>query len=169
MPKVSHQLLILTLLCLAGCGYQLQKPLAISEHKQAIFIDGDRLLTLELKKYLRSQGVIVSDALSNASSHISLRVINHDSRNITLSAEGRDAQSAHRLSVSIEWLSLQKNSTSQPSKSVILAPTPLHAELIQMQNPDNIAAQQSTKERTLEQLRARIIAKILNIIRLNGA
>jgi hypothetical protein len=37
-----------------------------------------------------------------------------------------------------------------------------------LQNPDNVAAQQSTKERLQQQLGDRIIAKILHIIRLNS-
>jgi outer membrane lipopolysaccharide assembly protein LptE/RlpB len=170
MLRLSHQLFIILLFCLVGCGYQLQKPLVISDHRQAIFIDGDRSLALKLKKQLRSQGINVSDSLSNASSRITLAVIERNSRNLTLSADSRDAQTAHRLSVSIEWLSLRKHDISlQPiSTSVILSTTSVHAELVQLQNPDNVAAQQSTKERIQQQLGDRIIAKILHIIRLNS-
>ena len=75
MPRLSQQLLIILLFCLVGCGYHLQKPLVISDHRQAIFIDGDGLLALKLKKQLRSQGTIVSDALSDANSRITLDVI----------------------------------------------------------------------------------------------
>ncbi|MEE3240444.1 MAG: hypothetical protein VX231_05695 [Pseudomonadota bacterium] len=170
MLRLSHQLLIIILFSLVGCGYQLQKPLVISDHRQAIFIDGDRLLALKLKKHLRSQGVIVSDTLSNANSRITIAVIERDSRNLTLSDDSRVGQTAHSLSVTVEWLSLQKSDISlQPiSTSVILAPTSVHAELVQLQNPDNVAAQQSTKERLQQQLGDRIIAKMLHIIRLNN-
>ena len=168
MLRLSHQLLIILMFCLVGCGYQLQKTLVISDHRQAIFIDGDRLLALKLTKQLRSQGIIVSDSLSNANSRITLAIIERDSRNLTLSADNRDAQAVHRLSVSIEWLSLQKSDTSLQSTSVIVPPISVHAELVQLQNPDNIAAQQSTKERLQQQLADRIIAKILHIIRLNS-
>ena len=170
MLRLSHQLLIILLFCLVGCGYQLQKPLVISDHRQAIFIDGDRLLALKLKKQLRSQGIIVSDTLSNANSRITIAVIERDSRNLTLSDDSREGQTAHNLSVTIEWLSLQKSDISlQPiSTSVILPPTSVHAELVQLQNPDNVAAQQSTKERLQQQLGDRIIAKMLHIIRLNN-
>ena len=169
MLRLSHQLLIILFFCLVGCGYQLQKPLVISDHRQAIFIDGDRLLALKLKKQLRSQGIIVSDTLGNAN-NIILAVIERGSRNLTLSADSRDGQTAHRLSVTIEWLSLQKSDiSSQPiTTSVILPPTSVHAELVQLQNPDNVAAQQSTKERLQQQLSDRIIVKILHIIRLNS-
>lgn len=168
MLRLSHQLFIILLFCLVGCGYQLQKPLVISDHRQAIFIDGDRSLALKLKKQLRSQGINVSDSLSNASSRITLAVIERDSRNLTLSADSRDAQTAHRLSVSIEWLSLRKHDISSQTTLVILPSTSVHAELVQLQNPDNVAAQQSTKERLQQQLGDRITAKILHIIRLNS-
>ena len=170
MPRLSQQLLIILLFCLVGCGYHLQKPLVISDHRQAIFIDGDGLLALKLKKQLRSQGTIVSDALSDANSRITLDVIERGSRNLTLSADSRDGQKVHRLSVTIEWLSLQKSDISSQiiTTSVILPPTSVHAELVQLQNPDNVAAQQSTKERLLLQLGDRIIAKILHIIRINS-
>ena len=170
MFRLSHQLLVILLFFLVGCGYQLQKPLEISDDRQAIFIDGNRLLALKLKKQLRSRGIIVSDALSNSNSRITLTVIERDSRNLTLSADGRDGQTAHRLSVSIEWLFLQKSDIpSQPiTTSVILPPTNVHAELIQLQNPDNVAAQQSTKERLQQQLGDRIITEILHIIRFNS-
>ena len=170
MLRLSYQPLIILLFCLVGCGYQLQKPLVINDHRQAIFIDGDRLLALKLKKQLRSQGIIVCDTLGNAKSRITLAVIERDSRNLTLRDDSRDGQKAHRLSVTIEWLSLQKSEiSSQPiSTSVILPPTSVRAELVQLQNPDNVAAQQSTKERIEQQLGDRIIAKILHIIRLNS-
>ena len=170
MFRSSHLLLIIIFFCLVGCGYQLQKPLEISDHRQAIFIEGDRLLALKLKKQLRSRGIIVSDALSNANSRITITIIERDSRNLTLSADSRDGQTAHRLSVTIEWLSLEKSDiSSQPmTTSVILPPTNVYAELVQLQNPDNVAAQQSTKERLLLQLGDRIIAKILHIIRINS-
>ncbi|MDG2473620.1 MAG: hypothetical protein P8M71_10985 [Pseudomonadales bacterium] len=168
MLRLSHQLFIILLFCLVGCGYQLQKPLVISDHRQAIFIEGDRLLTVKLKKQLRSQGIIVSDTLSTANSRITLAVIERDSRNLTLSADSRDAHTAHRLSVSIEWLSLRKHDISSQTALVILPSTTVHAELVQLQNPDNVAAQQSTKERLQQQLGDRITAKILHIIRLNS-
>lgn len=169
MMRLPHQLLILILLCLASCGYQLQKPLTISDHRQAIFIDGDRLLVLNLKKQLRNQGIVISNDISNANSRIKLSIVERESRNIALSAEGRDAQSLHRLTVSIEWLSLQKiNAAALPLTPIILASTNIYAESIQLKNPDNITAQQSTHDRIQEQLSERIINKILNIIRLNG-
>ena len=70
MLRLSHQLLIILFFYLVGCGYQLQKPLVISDHRQAIFIDGDRLLALKLKKQLRRQGIIISDTLGNANSRL---------------------------------------------------------------------------------------------------
>ena len=90
------------MLLLTACGYQLQKPIAVDDNTQPVYVDGDRLLSLALKQQLRSNGIALASNSSNANSIITVVVVDNENRSYSVSADARDAEALRSMTASIE-------------------------------------------------------------------
>jgi len=150
------------ILLLTACGYQLQKPIAVDDNTQPVYVEGDRLLSLALKQQLRSNGIALVSNASSASSIITVALIDNDSRSYSVSVDARDAEALRSMAASIEW---HRIATSESSDRTLIQKTIVDAEVVQIQNPDNVAAQNSEGEILVRELRERLVEKMISLIR----
>ena len=148
-------------LLLSACGYQLQKPLSIEADIQPVYVEGDRLISLALKQQLRANGITLSKTASSANSIMNVSLINSDSRSYSLSIDARDAEVLRSMTASLEW----HRTTSNSSERQILEKATVSAEVVQVNNPDNFAAQDSESEILVNELRDRLTEKMISLIR----
>ena len=150
------------MLLLTACGYQLQKPIAMDDNTQPVYVEGDRLLSLALKQQLRSNGIALVSNASSASSIITVALVDNESRSYSVSVDARDAEALHSMAASIEW---HRIATSEGSDRTLIQKTVVDAEVVQIQNPDNVAAQKSEGEILVRELRERLVEKMISLIR----
>ena len=149
-------------LLLTACGYQLQKPIAMDDNTQPVYVEGDRLLSLTLKQQLRSNGIELVSNSSSASSIITVALVDNESRSYSLSVDARDAEVLRSMAASIEW---HRIATSGNSDRTLIQKIVVDAEVVQIKNPDNVAAQNSESEILVRELRERLVEKMINLIR----
>ena len=161
--NIKATTIVVIALLLSACGYQLQKPLVVEANTQPVYVEGDRLISLALKQQLRSNGIQIAKTTSAANSVITVAVINTDNRSYSVSADARDAEILRSMTASIEWhhRAAKKNSNAQR----LLEKTFISTEVVQVKNPDNVAAQNSESETLLRELRERLAEKMINLIR----
>lgn len=147
---------------LSACGYQLQKPLSLAASTQPIYIEGDRRISLALKQQLRSNGIEIAEKSSAASSVITVSLIDNDRRSYSISVDARDAETLRSMTAAIEWrYRANKNNSSRQ----LLKKSLVSAEVVQVKNPDNVAAQSSESEILMRELRERLVEKMISLIR----
>jgi len=149
-------------LLLSACGYQLQRPIALDDNTQPVYVDGDRLISIALKQQLRSNSIAIVSTASSAKSIITVALIDNDSRSYSVSADARDAESLRSMAASIEW---HRIAASENIERTLIEKTVVNAEVVQTQNPDNVAAQDSEGEILMRELRARLVEKMISLIR----
>ena len=149
-------------LLLSACGYQLQRPIALDDNTQPVYVDGDRLISIALKQQLRSNSIAIASTASSAKSIITVALIDNDSRSYSVSADARDAESLRSMAASIEW---HRIAASENIERTLIEKTVVNAEVVQTQNPDNVAAQDSEGEILIRELRARLVEKMISLIR----
>ena len=147
---------------LTACGYQLQKPIILDDNTQPVYVDGDRLISIVLKQQLRSNSIATVSNASSAKSIIKVALIDNDSRSYSVSANARDAESLRSMAASIEW---HRIAASENIERTLIQKTIVNAEVVQTQNPDNVAAQNSEGEILIRELRERLVEKMINLIR----
>ena len=152
---------VITLL-LTACGYQLQKPIILDDNTQPVYVDGDRLISIALKQQLRSNSIATVSNASSAKSIITVALIDNDSRSYSVSADARDAESLRSMAASIEW---HRIAASENIERTLIQKTVVNAEVVQTQNPDNVAAQNSEGEILIRELRERLVEKMISLIR----
>ena len=152
---------VITLL-LTACGYQLQKPIILDDNTQPVYVDGDRLISIALKQQLRSNSIAIVSNASSAKSIITVALIDNDSRSYSVSANARDAESLRSMAASIEW---HRIAASENIERTLIQKTVVNAEVVQTQNPDNVAAQNSEGEILIRELRERLVEKMISLIR----
>ena len=152
---------VITLL-LTACGYQLQKPIAVDDNTQPVYVEGDRLLSLALKQQLRSNGIALVSNASSANSIITVALVDNESRSYSVSVDARDAEALRSMAASIEW---HRIATSEGGDRTLIQKTIIDAEVVQIQNPDNVAAQNSEGEILVRELRERLVEKMISLIR----
>ena len=150
------------MLLLTACGYQLQKPIAVDDNTQPVYVEGDRLLSIALKQQLRSNGITLANNASSANSIITVALIDNDSRSYSVSIDARDAEALRSMVASIEW---HRIATSENDDRILIPKTAVDAEVVQIQNPDNVAAQNSEGEILVRELRERLVEKMISLIR----
>ncbi len=150
------------MLLLTACGYQLQKPIAVDDNTQPVYVDGDRLLSLALKQQLRSNGIALASNSSNANSIITVVVVDNENRSYSVSADARDAEALRSMTASIEW---HRIIGGKNSNRTLIQKTIVDAEVVQIKNPDNVAAQNSEGEILVRELRERLVEKMVSLIR----
>lgn len=149
----------------SGCGYQLQKPLSINNAEQPVYVDGDLLLALALKRQLALNNISTSKRLSDAGSVVSVGLIDDDSRSYSISLDGRNAEVLRTMKASIEWRSVNSKKTNTSDNRELLARSIVSAEQVQIQNPDNVTAQTRETESISKEMRETLAAKMLNLMR----
>lgn len=159
---IKATIIVVIALLLTACGYQLQKPIAMDDNTQPVYVDGDRLLSLALKQQLRSNGIALVSNASSANSIITVALVDNDSRSYSVSVDARDAEALRSMAASIEW---HRIATSESSDRTLIQKTIVDAEVVQIQNPDNVAAQNSEGEILVRELRERLIEKMISLIR----
>ena len=152
---------VITLL-LTACGYQLQKPIVLDDNTQPVYVDGDRLISIALQQQLRSNSIALANNASSAKSIITVALINNKSRSYSVSADARDAESLRSMAASIEW---HRIAATENSERTLIQKTVVNAEVVQIQNPDNVAAQNSEGEILVRELRERLVEKMISLIR----
>ena len=159
---IKATIIVVIALLLTACGYQLQKPIAMDDNTQPVYVDGDRLLSLALKQQLRSNGIALVSNASSANSIITVALVDNDSRSYSVSVDARDAEALRSMAASIEW---HRIATSESSDRTLIQKTIIDAEVVQIQNPDNVAAQNSEGEILVRELRERLVEKMISLIR----
>lgn len=159
---IKATIIVVIALLLTACGYQLQKPIAMDDNTQPVYVDGDRLLSLALKQQLRSNGIALVSNASSANSIITVALVDNDSRSYSVSVDARDAEALRSMAASIEW---HRIATSESSDRTLIQKTIVDAEVVQIQNPDNVAAQNSEGEILVRELRERLVEKMISLIR----
>ena len=159
---IKATLIAVITLLLTACGYQLQKPITIDDSIQPVYIDGDRLMSLALKQQLRSNGIALANNSSTANSIITVAVIDNESRSYSVSADARDAEVLRSMAASIEW---HRITGGKNSNRTLIQKTKVDAEVVQIKNPDNVAAQNSEGEILVRELRERLVEKMVSLIR----
>ena len=159
---IKATIIVVIALLLTACGYQLQKPIAMDDNTQPVYVDGDRLLSLALKQQLRSNGIALVSNASSANSIITVALVDNDSRSYSVSVDARDAEAVRSMAASIEW---HRIATSESSDRTLIQKTIVDAEVVQIQNPDNVAAQNSEGEILVRELRERLVEKMISLIR----
>ena len=159
---IKATIIVVIALLLTACGYQLQKPIATDDNTQPVYVDGDRLLSLALKQQLRSNGIALVSNASSANSIITVALVDNDSRSYSVSVDARDAEALRSMAASIEW---HRIATSESSDRTLIQKTIVDAEVVQIQNPDNVAAQNSEGEILVRELRERLVEKMISLIR----
>lgn len=154
--------LVVVTAIISGCGYQLQKPLQVSAQAQPIFIEGELLLGIALKRQLAANGISTTKLLRNAGSQVKIKLIEDDIRSYSVSLDGRNAEVQRSMSASIEWKLVNKDSDTEKQ---LLSQTTVSAEQVQIQNPDNVSAQASEAELIAQELREQLAEKMLNVMR----
>lgn len=169
--------MLLTATLLSSCGYQLQKPLSIEAQAQPVYVEGSLLLSIQLKRELIANNIHVSNDRHSAKSIISIHSINYDNRSFSVSKDGHDAEIQRNLSAEVKWVyknnpagasaltAVHASDESSDERRTILPYTVVSAEIVQVQNPDNKAAQQQESELLLRELHAEIITKTISLIR----
>ena len=152
---------VITLL-LTACGYQLQKPIALDDSTQPVYVDGDRLITIALKQQLRSNSIALASNPSSAKSIISVALVDNDSRSYSVSIDARDAEVLRSMEASIEW---HRIAVAESSERTLIEKTVVNAEVVQTQKPENVAAQNSEGELLTRELRGRLVEKMMSLIR----
>ena len=140
---IKATIIVVIALLLTACGYQLQKPIAMDDNTQPVYVDGDRLLSLALKQQLRSNGIALVSNASSANSIITVALVDNDSRSYSVSVDARDAEALRSMAASIEW---HRIATSESSDRTLIQKTIVDAEVVQIQKPENVAAQNSEGE-----------------------
>jgi len=161
--KIKATLIVFIALLLSACGYQLQKPLVVEANIQPVYIEGDRLISLALKQKLRSHDIQIAKNLSAANSVISVAVIDIDSRSYSISVDARDAEVLRSMTASIAWRHRVAKNNSNEQR--LLEKSLVSAEVVQVKNPDNVAAQSSEQEMLLRELRERLAEQMISLIR----
>lgn len=146
----------------SGCGYQLQKPLSINTAEQPVYVDGDLLLALALKRQLALNNISTSKKLSNAGSVVSVAIVDDDSRSYSISLDGRNAEVLRTMKASIEWRSVDSKKTNSRE---LLPRSVVSTEQVQIQNPDNVTAQTREAESIGKEMRETLVQKMLNLMR----
>ena len=159
---IKATLIAVITLLLTACGYQLQKPITIDDSIQPVYIDGDRLMSLALKQQLRSNGIALATNSSTANSIITIVVVDDENRSYSVSADARDAEVLRSMAASIEW---HRIIGSKNSNRTLIQKTIVDAEVVQIKNPDNVAAQNSEGEILVRELRERLVEKMVSLIR----
>ena len=159
---IKATIIVVIALLLTACGYQLQKPIAMDDNTQPVYVDGDRLLSLALKQQLRSNGIALVSNASSANSIITVALVDNDSRSYSVSVDARDAEALRSMAASIEW---HRIATSENSDRTLIQKTIVDAEVVQTQKPENVAAQNSEGELLTRELRERLVEKMISLIR----
>jgi outer membrane lipopolysaccharide assembly protein LptE/RlpB len=149
----------------SGCGYQLQKPLSIENAEQPVYVDGDLLLALALKRQLALNNISTSKNPSNAGSVVSVALIDDDSRSYSISLDGRNAEVLRTMKASIEWRSVDSKKTNSSDSRELLPRSVVSTEQVQIQNPDNVTAQTREAESIGKEMRETLVEKMLNLMR----
>ena len=161
MPALASLLL---LVAVAGCGYQLQKPLAIEPGLQPVLVSGSPALATGLRRALRSDGIALTRNARDAASTMHIDQLDYDSHNLSVGSDGRNAERLQRISAQYSW------STRQGDSRIELAgPLRLQREVIQLLQPGNPAAQAQETELLREELREALVQDMLLLVRLGEA
>jgi len=159
---IKATIIVVIALLLTACGYQLQKPIAMDDNTQPVYVDGDRLLSLALKQQLRSNGIALVSNASSANSIITVALVDNDSRSYSVSIDARDAEVLRSMEASIEW---HRIAVAESSERTLIEKTVVNAEVVQTQKPENVAAQNSEGELLTRELRGRLVEKMMSLIR----
>ena len=159
---IKATIIVVIALLLTACGYQLQKPIAMDDNTQPVYVDGDRLLSLALKQQLRSNGIALVSNASSANSIITVALVDNDSRSYSVSIDARDAEVLRSMEASIEW---HRIAVAESSERTLIEKTVVNAEVVQTQKPENVAAQNSEGELLTHELRGRLVEKMMSLIR----
>lgn len=159
---IKATIIVVIALLLTACGYQLQKPIAMDDNTQPVYVDGDRLLSLALKQQLRSNGIALVSNASSANSIITVALLDNDSRSYSVSIDARDAEVLRSMEASIEW---HRIAVAESSERTLIEKTVVNAEVVQTQKPENVAAQNSEGELLTRELRGRLVEKMMSLIR----
>ena len=160
--NIKTTIVVFIALLLSACGYQLQKPLSLEASTQPVYVEGDRLISLALKQQLRSNGIQITEKSSAASSVITVSLIDNDIRSYSISIDARDAETLRSMTAAIEW---RYRANKNKSHGQLLEKSLVSAEVVQVKNPDNVAAQSSENEILMRELRERLIEKMISLIR----
>lgn len=171
LQPLATRLLFIAAFCwlgLAGCGYQLQKPLSVDKSMQPVYIDGDLNLRLLLERELRALNIRSTEKISAARSIMSITIVENDTRNLTVSDDGRNAESMRRLVSQFSWrynTGVSDTIDNVPNDRNIVESTLLETDATQINNPENYHAERAEAELVDQELRTEIINQILTRIR----
>lgn len=154
--KLSGYLLLMTILSITACGYQLQKPLAIDEQFQPVYVSGNSALSLALKRKLLQTGITLSDLKTGANSVMQFEQEKNTSHSFSVSQDGRNAELLKRHNALFSWVS--KNTT-------LINPSTVRAETLQITIPDRPTAERSESELNIVELNNQLIEQVLTLIR----
>ncbi len=163
--RVLVSLMLFITILLTGCGYQLQKPLSVEINAQPIYIEGDLLLSIALKRQLVAEGLLISNKRSSANSTITLNNVDFESRNFSVSDEGKNAETQRNMSAGIKWKYNSENTENDTGSRTLLPYSTVTTEIVQVKNLDNVAAQQSESDLLLREARDEIAEKMVQLIR----
>ncbi|MBT8150032.1 MAG: hypothetical protein KJO62_01430 [Gammaproteobacteria bacterium] len=147
---------VLLLGLVSGCGFQLQKPLVLNESWQPIFIDASGELRRALQRELLENNLSITRNRKNAGSTLALSAKPIETRSLSISFDGRDAEILRSLDTEMEW---------RDANGRLLANTGLSAEQSQLASPAQRAAQQREADALDQLLRADIAKQALAILR----
>ncbi len=150
---------------LAGCGYQLQKPLAIAAEYQPVLVSGSPALATGLRRALRSEGIALTRNASDAASKMLVEDLDYDTHNLSVGSDGRNAERLQRISAQYSWTITRADAKTE----TLAGPIALQREVIQLLQPGNPAAQAQETELLREELRAALVQDMLMIVRLGEA
>lgn len=152
---LAKYVLLCNVTLLASCGYQLQKPAPLAQHWQPVFLEAGAATQATLRRELAAAGIATTSKRKLAGSLLSLQHLETGSHSLSISFDGRDAETLRSLSTQLLW---------RDSAGKTLADTALLAEEAQLASPGQRAAQQRESESLDELLRGRIARQALDVL-----
>ena len=177
LQPIKRRLALIALFgLLSACGYQLQKPLMLDPGSQPVYVNGNLMLAIALKRELIANDVPLSKRLADAGSIVTVDLIDDDTRSYSISLDGRNAETLRTMTASIAWGMRAANNNSEAvgktendANRLLLATRTLSVEQVQIQNSDNVAAQASEAEQITGELRDALAKKMVNLMRYSQA
>ncbi|MGB5324210.1 MAG: hypothetical protein WBN40_02135 [Pseudomonadales bacterium] len=147
-------------IALAGCGYQLQKPLLLQQGWQPLFLDADINLQRVLRNELAKSNIAITRSRKQAGSVLTLRASDIAVRGISISFDGRDAELLRSIDAELAW---------RDASGQALAQAQLHSEQTQLASPERRAAQQREAARLDELLREKLVQQAIALLQHTAA
>lgn len=153
---INPLFVLLSLLIIQSCGYQLQKPLVIDDQYQPVFVPGNNELSFALRSNLESQGITTTSSSNNAGSTAELTSNSIDARGITLAQDGLIAETQLFKSGLFKWYS---------SNEVFVEQTELSSERIQTINADTPNAMKKESQTIIKNINNALARQAIQLMK----